>query len=153
MKCRFPSTHAENVLVRRVGSGLGMRYPLKGDGERSLTLRFSGRWRELGEGGEVGDCCEADEVGSEDIPDAWEKPRERKRSDLAQNGNCHKSHKFFSWRFCKNMTHFLQTYTRTQLHQKLLLCVSEFLSLFIFKSHSFLYAVLGSSTENRLFHN
>lgn len=63
-------THAENVLVRRVGSGLGMRYPLMGDGERSLALRVSGRWRELGEGGEVGDCCEADEVGSKDIPDA-----------------------------------------------------------------------------------
>lgn len=41
-----------------------------GDGERSLALRFSGRWREPGEGGEVGDCCEVDEVGSEDIPDA-----------------------------------------------------------------------------------
>lgn len=63
-------THAEKVLVRRVGSGLGMRYPLMGDGERSLALRVSGRWREPGKGGEVGDCCEADEVGSEDIPDA-----------------------------------------------------------------------------------
>lgn len=41
-----------------------------GDGERSLALRVSGRWREPGKGGEVGDCCEADEVGSEDIPDA-----------------------------------------------------------------------------------
>lgn len=67
---RIPSTHAENVLVRRVGSGLGMRYPLMGDGERSLGLRLSGRWRELGEGGEAGDCCEEDEVGSEDIPEA-----------------------------------------------------------------------------------
>lgn len=42
-KCSFPNTHAENVLVRRVGSGLGMRYPLMGDGERSLVLRFSGK--------------------------------------------------------------------------------------------------------------
>lgn len=96
VKGRFGSTHAEKVLVRRVGSGLGMRYPLMGDGERSLGLRLSGRWRELGEGGEVGGCCEAEEVGSEDIPDAWEKPRERKRSELAQNGNCHKSQEFFS---------------------------------------------------------
>lgn len=47
-----------------------MRHPLMGDGERSLTRRLSGRWRELGEAGEGGDCCEADEVGSEDIPDA-----------------------------------------------------------------------------------
>lgn len=62
---------------------------------------------------------------------------------LAQNGNCHKSDKFFSWWFCKNTTHFLQTYMWTQLHQKPLLSVSEFvgvfffLSLLIFKSHGF----------------
>lgn len=41
-----------------------------GDGERSLALRFSGRWREPGKGGEAEDCCEAEGAGSEDIPDA-----------------------------------------------------------------------------------
>lgn len=40
-----------------------------GDGERSLVLRFSGRRRERGDPGEVGDCSEAEDVGSEDIPD------------------------------------------------------------------------------------
>lgn len=47
-------THAEVVRLRRVGSGLGIRNPLMGEGERGLWRQW-GRCRELGETGEVGD--------------------------------------------------------------------------------------------------
>lgn len=80
-----------------------------GDGERSRGRRLSGSCRELGEGGEPGGCCDEEEGGSEDIPEASAEPAERKRSDLAQNWNCHKSHKFLQGWFCKSVTHFLQT--------------------------------------------
>lgn len=65
-----------------------------GDGERSRGRRLSGRCSEPGEGGEAGHCCEEDGAGSEDIPEASQEPGEWKRTDLARNGNCHKSHKY-----------------------------------------------------------
>ena len=48
------STHAEQVRVRRVGTGLGTRKPLMGEVERSLW-RHGGRRRELGDTGELGE--------------------------------------------------------------------------------------------------
>lgn len=62
-------THAEKVRVRRVGSGLGIRYPRSGDGERSRGRRPSGTCSEPGGGARPGECCEEDEAGSEDIPE------------------------------------------------------------------------------------
>lgn len=42
--------------MRRVGRGLGMRYPLIGDGERSLCLHIGSRSdSDVGEPGERGD--------------------------------------------------------------------------------------------------
>lgn len=47
---------AEQVLLRRVGSGLGMRKPLIGDGERSLCLHAGSRSdSDAGEPGDPGD--------------------------------------------------------------------------------------------------
>lgn len=48
---------AEKVLLRLVGSGLGMVKPLIGEGERSLC-REEGRCRDPGDAGETGDLGE-----------------------------------------------------------------------------------------------
>lgn len=54
------------VRLRRVGSGLGIRCPRRGEGERGLW-RHGGRRRELGETGDVGESGGVVGGASEDM--------------------------------------------------------------------------------------